>query len=1026
MEQSLDTSREVAGLLQGTLNNDADVRNHSAKQLELMESQAGYLSSLFRISAVVEGIHMEIRLSASIYMKNMIRRSWDQKGKLHDAEKVLIRDNLMEALVFADPTVRPQIAETIKAVVIVDFPEKWPGLLQTIMNNLQSGDDRRLRAALIALRVVTKVYEFKMEKEGEVNPRAALNHVVEQVFPKILELNNALEQKLVETRGMDDFALELQRYIFKIFWSSTEFALPPYILNSNDAFRDWMHALVTALRRPVSAEATQGITDPDELGRHPAWKVKKWLGHIMHKYFHLYGDPQRVRPHLKPFADNFLNNYAGPVTSAMLEVLSWPSQHGITVSPRVANLALNYIEQAIFPAITYAVIRERIDVFLTEIVFPYMCVNDSDLELWDSDPLEYVRKTYDVLEDFYSPRAAACNIVYSLGRLRAEKTVIPFLRHLATILNAYASAADGSPQKDAEARRKDGALLALGHVKEKLLLKSDLRENLGVILVHHVQPEFKSKYPFLRARTCWLFGQLVSTDSDIMDNMITPSLQGILGCLSDSDFPVRVQAAVDIRFFLRNNTAKLLIAPELENLFNHLFRLIDEIDNTYIIATIEELVQRFENQIPPLANALCMKLAATYLRAASAGDEDEESNLAAVHCLQAIDTVLQSLSQHPSNARIFQSIEPSLAQVFNVMFDVDNMEFFEESLDVLSTFIHASAEQGEISPYLWTIYPKIFEAFETWAIDFADHLMAPIENYISMGTETFLAGRIGDASYVDKVVQMVARLWGEQLDDSDADMGTRLAEIVMLNCKGRLDGVVTELIQMIIRRLTIAKTNQLRIRLFSNVGCALYYNPALTLRALSELGCVQQVFVTWIGNLSMFPRIHDKKTSVVGLSSILTLPAEALPAEVQAGFIEVITSILKLLELIAQQRNEREQEHRRNALELLRESEASKNVEFQDNEDAEDELTSSYRHDYDDSDDFFETEDEGDFESPLDEVDEVLYFVQSFREMTEVNMRSVMERLDQEQLNSLQTFFRTVDEAHRDHQNYAAQQEQTR
>lgn len=34
------------------------------------------------------------------------------------------------------PTIRSQLAEVFKTVVVADFPEKWPGLLQPLYNNL--------------------------------------------------------------------------------------------------------------------------------------------------------------------------------------------------------------------------------------------------------------------------------------------------------------------------------------------------------------------------------------------------------------------------------------------------------------------------------------------------------------------------------------------------------------------------------------------------------------------------------------------------------------------------------------------------------------------------------------------------------------------------------------------------------------------------------------------------------------------------------------------------------------------------
>ena len=44
---------------------------------------------------------------------------------------------------------------------------------------------------------------------------------------------------------------------------------------------------------------------------------------------------------------------------------------------------------------------------LFTIVFPLLCFSERDASLWDEDPTEYVRKEFDVIEDFYSPRTAA-------------------------------------------------------------------------------------------------------------------------------------------------------------------------------------------------------------------------------------------------------------------------------------------------------------------------------------------------------------------------------------------------------------------------------------------------------------------------------------------------------------------------------------------------------------------------------------------------------------------------------------------
>lgn len=47
-----------------------------------------------------------------------------------------VRDNLLEGIVRAPPLVRAQLGECLKAVVYSDFPDRWPGILHAIQQQL--------------------------------------------------------------------------------------------------------------------------------------------------------------------------------------------------------------------------------------------------------------------------------------------------------------------------------------------------------------------------------------------------------------------------------------------------------------------------------------------------------------------------------------------------------------------------------------------------------------------------------------------------------------------------------------------------------------------------------------------------------------------------------------------------------------------------------------------------------------------------------------------------------------------------
>ena len=122
----------------------------------------------------------EVRQAASIQLKNICRECWTErvsfvggslsKGKtqiiLSDGDKNFIRINLINALLSEpDKSLTGLMAETLHSIAIHDFPEKWPNLLETLLQAISLSHDSsqalKVHNALLALRKVCKRYEFK-------------------------------------------------------------------------------------------------------------------------------------------------------------------------------------------------------------------------------------------------------------------------------------------------------------------------------------------------------------------------------------------------------------------------------------------------------------------------------------------------------------------------------------------------------------------------------------------------------------------------------------------------------------------------------------------------------------------------------------------------------------------------------------------------------------------------------------------------------------------------------------------------
>jgi hypothetical protein len=129
-----------------------------------------------------------------------------------------------------------------------------------------------------------------------------------------------------------------------------------------------------------------------------------------------------VSSEYKDFSEWFLKAFSQGILSSILKVLD-VYRRGIFVSPRVMQLALNYVNTGVSHALTWKLIKPHILEIVKDIIFPLMSYTEKDAELWETDPYEYVRVKFDIFEDFVSPITAAQTLLHSVCKKR--KDVLP-------------------------------------------------------------------------------------------------------------------------------------------------------------------------------------------------------------------------------------------------------------------------------------------------------------------------------------------------------------------------------------------------------------------------------------------------------------------------------------------------------------------------------------------------------------------------------------------------------------------------
>ncbi|CAL5391847.1 unnamed protein product [Camellia sinensis] len=968
-------------ILQSALSPNPDELKAAEHSLNQFQYTPQHLVRLLQI-IVDENCDMAVRQVASIHFKNFIAKNWSphephEQSKILPNDKDMIRQNILVFIAQVPPLLRVQLGECLKTIINTDYPEQWSSLLQWVKHNLQ---DQQVFGALFVMRILSRKYEFKSDEE-----RAPVYLIVEETFPHLLIIFDRLVQIVNPSLEVAD----LIKLICKIFWSSIYLEIPKQLFDPN-VFNAWMVLFLNILERPVPVEGQPA--DPELRKSWGWWKVKKWTVHILNRLYTRFGDLKLQNPENRTFAQMFQKNYAGKILEYHLNLLNVIRVGGY-LPDRVTNFILQYLSNSISKISMYNQLQPRLDIVLFEVIFPLMCFNDNDQKLWDEDPHEYVRKGYDIVEDLYSPRTAAMDFVSELVRKRGKENLQKFIRFIVEIFRRYDEASVGYKPY----RQKDGALLAIGALCDKLKQTEPYKSELERMLIQHVFPEFSSPVGHLRAKAAWVAGQYAHINF-LDPNNFRKALHSVVAGLRDPELPVRIDSVFALRSFVESCKDLNEIRPILPQLLDEFFKLMNEVENEDLVFTLETVVNKFGEEMAPYALGLCQNLAAAFWKCTNNAEADDEADdpgaLAAVGCLRAISTILESVSRLP---HLFVHIEPILLPIMRRMLTTDGQEVFEEVLEIVSYMTFFSPT---ISLDMWTLWPLMMEALADWAIDFFPNILVPLDNYISRSTAHFLTCREPD--YQQSLWNMNSSITGDKnLEDSDVVPAPKLIEVVFQNCRGKVDQWVEPYLRITVERLRRTEKPYLKCLFFQVIADALYYNASLTLNILQKLTVATEIFDLWFqmlqqtkksGGRANFKREHDKKVCCLGLTSLLPLPADRYPAEALGRvFRATLDLLVAYKEQVAEASLEEEAEDDDDMDGYGDDdgngSDKEMGIDAEDGDEA-DSITlqklaaqaKAFRpiddDDYDSDDDYSDDEE---LQSPIDEIDPFLFFVDTVK-----------------------------------------------
>ena len=675
------------------------------------------------------------------------------------------------------------------------------------------------------------------------------------------------------------------------------------------------------------------------------------------------------------FAKSFVTNFAPEILKCYLQQIERWASKTTWLSKASLSHTLMFLDECIKPKSMWKLLRPHLETLNSHVLFPILCQSDEDIELFDSDPPEYLHRKLNFYEEVSSPDVAATNFLVSLTKSRKEQT-FSILNFVNGIVNTYELSSDD--QKNP--REKEGALRMIGTLASVILgKKSPIADQVEYFFVRHVFPEFRSSHGFLRARACDTLGKFEQLDFKDTSNLLT-IYRNILESMADPALPVRVEAALALQPLIRHEVIRTSMQQNIPQIMQQLLKLANEVDVDALANVMEDFVEEFAAELTPFAVALSEQLRDTYLRivreliernSAKEGEEGygdylDDKSITALGVLQTIGTLILTLEATPD---VLMHLETILMPVIQITLENKLYDLYTEVFEIIDSCTFSAKI---ISPTMWQAFELMHKSFKAGAELYLEDMLPALENFVTYGTQTI----IQTPAYLEALLGMVSDIFqDEKVGGMDRICGCRLAEAVMLNLRGHIDAQIPTFVELAMSALTSPepKVKSYRIHLLEMIINAVYYNPLIALHVLESNIWTNKFFSSWFSSIESFTRVHDKKLSIVAISSLLSLDASQVPTSVQLGWPRLMQGAVRLFHTLPTAMKNRE--------EATKENDSQVN---EDDDDDEDEEAESWTENGDD----WTNEDADEAEDVKDESAAYLDFLTE-----EVSLLAILNRL---------------------------------
>ncbi|CCH43682.1 Importin-8 [Wickerhamomyces ciferrii] len=930
----------ISNALAQTLDANPQVRKQAEQQLLEFEKQPGFTVYCLDL-AVDSSVPNTIKSSASVFFKNRILNHWsdnsDKAIKLDEQETLKTR--LIESLVktYDDSHIRPQLTLAVRNILLRGA---WV-LNDAILQLLNSKNDiSHVYTGLVLL------FEATRSQRWAYTDRTIIETYIEQTFPILEELASGI------VNNSDYRSGEMLYLILKIFRYTTLNVLPKYFFQV-EKLSNWISLHLTVIQRDLPKEILD--LEPADRSLDKRVKAYKWGFGNLHRFFTRFGIPTS-KVTSPEFIEFFNQNIVPEILKIYFTIIEkWSG--GLWLSDSSLFHLISFLEKCVLTS-SWNLIEPHFDIILQHLIFPSLC--QDDLELFEDDQEEYIRRYFDVYRESNTADVASVDFLFVVSHHRLEK-LSSILSFLQTKFQNYES-----NQTQDQALQIEGCLRILSSISLNFNNEnSPVKDQIEQIIATFILPHLSSKFEFLRARANETISIVTTSykDHSILSQVFAKVYDSFK---SEETLAVQVEAAAALKVLIVEPPVVEQISSDVPTIMQKLIHLSRSFELDMIGEVMESFVEEFSTQLEPFAldlgKTLCdqfiqaatdfLELQANHLNGSGGSDGETEKEYQAIGYINTMTTMTISMAK--------VNLEDVFAPAIKFVLHNAAIAFLGEALELAESL---SMARKQLSNTMWELYQEAVESFQTFASEFTEVYIPFFENIVVYGFK----GLNFQSPQVLPLKNVIKEIINSPVD-FDNQGAFEIVEYMILTLK-QVDDLFP-LTLKVFKEQDLPPLGFIKILL-----AAIFIDPINTLKLLEQEGETVRLFEIWYNLSSVLNNVYGLKLQSLALLSLLSVPE--LPSSILGFVPQFGTKLIASVEKLPDALNKRQA--------LLKGT--SEDITAASPEDE----------DYDDDDDAFK-------DTPLDEINFFVEFKYKFNELQNNlpdRYQSIIGSLTPERINSI-------------------------